>query len=137
MLIPAHGQKLTGTLRKHSYDVSSECDVFLRIIDWGFAKSDLVFGEGDVRTCLAIESEKRLSLTRNLLFPCEFFDVATCLYELQDKVRHLVRGDVMSSWLQTVIESLKVHACRFMQWQTMEQGLTSIETTGMYSIKFS
>ncbi len=137
MINPARGTRLCVKTRRHTYDVTSECDVFVRIIDWGFAKSDLVFGEGDVRTCLAIESEKRLSLTHNLLYPCEFFDVACCLYELQDKIRQLSRADAISSWLHTVIDSVNESVCSLMRWESMEKGKLAIETTGMYPLQFS
>lgn len=58
----------------------------MRFIDWGFSRSDSLFGTGDIRTCLSIESEKRLSLTNKLLFPCEFHDMACVLSELLDRV---------------------------------------------------
>ena len=106
--------------------------MFVRFIDWGFARSDRMFGEGDIRTCISIESEKRLFLTENLLFPCEFHDMACLLSEL--RVNSAKFGDTKraNDWLNSTWRSLCQAAQEWMGWSSMREGTRRIALSGLY-----
>jgi hypothetical protein len=121
----------------NAWPITRHLRLFVRFIDWGFARSDLLFGHGDIRTCLSIESEKRLYLTRGILFPCEFHDVACFLSEMMNSTAKLGDSARARLWLQQAWEKLTQKSVEWMGWNTMEEGTRAVETTGIYPLKIS
>jgi hypothetical protein len=76
-----------------SWTVGDKIMNSVRIIDWGYAKSDHAFGVGDVASCMAIDMDRRVRYTRGLLFPSEFHDMASVLCELLGRVESLSEPD--------------------------------------------
>ena len=121
----------------NAWPITSRLRLFVRFIDWGFARSDLLFGANDIRTCLSIESEKRLYLTRGLLFPCEFHDVACFLSELMQSTHKMGDSARVRHWLELAWKALLDKSVAWMGWQTMEEGTRAIQQTGLYPLKIS
>jgi hypothetical protein len=110
----------------------------VRIIDWGFSRSDHVFGPGDIRTCLSIESVKRIHFGNGLLWPCECYDMACVLVDLMDRLkpRQQRARQETSEWLASAMDLLKEHAREHMG-QSLEEMHAHIQRTGLYPLKFS
>ena len=120
-----------------SWTLTQSLRLFVRFIDWGFSRSDRLFGAGDIRTCISIESEKRLYLTKKLLFPCEFHDAACFLSELRAYTKYMGDRARIDLWLDRCWETLKAHACAWMGWASMERETQAIGELGLYPFKMS
>lgn len=87
-------------LNMRGWDIAHKLGMTIRIIDLGYCKSDLIFGGADVATCMAIDSDRRLRQTRNVLFPSEFHDMACILNELIESFENQrIVSFLTSTWI--------------------------------------
>jgi hypothetical protein len=69
----------------------------VRFIDWGYSRSDLVFGPRDNATSFGSDESHRLRLTQGKVWPSEFHDMASVLTQLRamshyfDGTRHCLK----------------------------------------------
>jgi hypothetical protein len=119
--------------------VSVKFPYLLRVIDFGFARSDHVFGSGDIRTCLSIESVKRISFGDGKLWPCELYDMACILSDIKKHLRRArsKEATTIGNWLTRAMESLEQTCLDFMNWSSMEDGYRQIQITGLYPLSMS
>ena len=109
----------------------------VRIIDWGYAKSDHAFGPMDVATCMAIDMDRRVRYTRNILFPAEFHDMACILSDFLESVDRLSEPDRLHTILHRWFSLLCEHAARWVGYPSLEACEKDIKETCLLPVQMT